>query len=79
MSVGRKVENKGATENPQRNYRILCVNAKLKAVKEIEAKIKVYGSYYYVRHNFQNHWLYEWEGSEARYAILLDDPASEIQ
>jgi hypothetical protein len=78
LSVGRKVENKGAKEDPLRTYRIVCVNARLKVVKEIESKIKVYGSYYYVRHNLENYWLYEWEGPEARFAILLDDPTNEI-
>jgi len=79
VSVGRKVENKGVTQDPQRTYRVLCVDKRLKSVKEIDTKIKVYGLYYYVRYNLQNHWLYEWEGSEARFAILLEDPTHEIR
>jgi hypothetical protein len=78
VSVGKKVETRGVTEAPQRTYRVVCVNEKFKIVKEIETHIRVFKAYYYVRHNLQNYWLYDWEGPEARYAILLFDPTYDI-
>lgn len=78
VSIGKRVETKGVTEDPLRSYHIVCVNDKYRIVKELDTQIKVHKSYYYVRHNLQNYWLYEWGGPEARYAILLHDPTNEI-
>lgn len=82
MSVGRKVGFKGEpgsnTGAPERKFTIVGLSEKYKIIKEIESRIFVSNSDFYIKYNGRYYWLYEWDGSGARYAILLYEPTENI-
>ncbi len=79
MQVGRKVFLKNNTDVSTRIFTIVGLNDKHQKVVEIESKLLVSNSGFYIKYNGRYYCLYEWDGPDARYAVLLYEPTEDMK